>query len=104
MLVVDKLTKEFKLRGGSPFKTTAFTAVKDVSFTVARGTTTAIVGESGSGKSTVAQMVLGLLEPTAGSVEFDGRDVAGLNNKDAFATQEIDVAVWKQEGTRGSRP
>ncbi|MDJ0359336.1 ABC transporter ATP-binding protein [Rhodococcus sp. H29-C3] len=85
VLVVDKLTKEFKLRGGSPFKSTVFTAVKDVAFTVARGTTTAIVGESGSGKSTVAQMVLGLLEPTAGSVEFDGRDVAGLNNKDAFA-------------------
>ena len=85
VLVVDKLTKQFKLRGGSPFKSTVFTAVKDVSFTVARGTTTAIVGESGSGKSTVAQMVLGLLEPTEGSVQFDGRDVAGLSNRDAFA-------------------
>ncbi|OZD38511.1 ABC transporter ATP-binding protein [Rhodococcus sp. 06-1477-1B] len=85
VLVVEGLTKEFKLRGGNPFKSSVFTAVKDVSFGVARGTTTAIVGESGSGKSTVAQMVLGLLEPTAGSVRFDGRDVAGLNNKDAFA-------------------
>ena len=85
VLVVEGLTKEFKLRGGNPFKSSVFTAVKDVSFGVARGTTTAIVGESGSGKSTVAQMVLGLLEPTAGSVKFDGRDVAGLNNKDAFA-------------------
>ncbi|WP_032392773.1 dipeptide ABC transporter ATP-binding protein [Rhodococcoides fascians] len=85
VLMVEGLTKEFKLRGGNPFKSSVFTAVKDVSFGVARGTTTAIVGESGSGKSTVAQMVLGLLEPTAGSVKFDGRDVAGLNNKDAFA-------------------
>ncbi|MFC8179418.1 dipeptide ABC transporter ATP-binding protein [Rhodococcus sp. NPDC057297] len=85
VLVVDRLTKQFKLRGGSPFKSTLFTAVKDVSFTVERGTTTAIVGESGSGKSTVAQMVLGLLEPTEGTVKFDGRDVAGLSNKDAFA-------------------
>ncbi|MBY4206107.1 ABC transporter ATP-binding protein [Rhodococcus fascians] len=85
VLVVEGLTKEFKLRGGNPFKSSVFTAVKDVSFGVARGTTTAIVGESGSGKSTVAQMVLGLLEPTTGSVKFDGRDVAGLNNKDAFA-------------------
>ncbi|MBY6410893.1 ABC transporter ATP-binding protein [Rhodococcus sp. BP-252] len=85
VLVVDKLTKQFKLRGGSPFKSSLFTAVKDVSFTVQRGTTTAIVGESGSGKSTVAQMVLGLLEPTEGSVKFDGRDVAGLGNKEAFA-------------------
>ncbi|OZD62700.1 ABC transporter ATP-binding protein [Rhodococcus sp. 06-1059B-a] len=85
VLVVDHLTKQFKLRGGSPFKSTLFTAVKDVSFTVERGTTTAIVGESGSGKSTVAQMVLGLLEPTEGTVKFDGRDVAGLSNKGAFA-------------------
>lgn len=85
VLVVEGLTKEFKLRGGNPFKSSVFTAVKDVSFGVARGTTTAIVGESGSGKSTVAQMVLGLLAPTAGSVKFDGRDVAGLNNRDAFA-------------------
>ena len=85
VLVVDKLTKQFKLRGSSPFESTVFTAVKDVSFTVERGTTTAIVGESGSGKSTVAQMVLGLLEPTAGSVLFDGRDVVGLNRKEAFA-------------------
>ncbi|WP_037183159.1 dipeptide ABC transporter ATP-binding protein [Rhodococcoides fascians] len=85
VLVVDHLTKQFKLRGGSPFKSTLFTAVKDVSFTVERGTTTAIVGESGSGKSTVAQMVLGLLDPTEGTVKFDGRDVAGLSNKDAFA-------------------
>jgi len=85
VLVVEGLTKEFKLRGGNPFKSSVFTAVKDVSFGVERGTTTAIVGESGSGKSTVAQMVLGLLAPTAGSVKFDGRDVAGLNNRDAFA-------------------
>ncbi|MCZ4519919.1 ABC transporter ATP-binding protein [Rhodococcus ruber] len=85
VLVVEGLTKEFKLRGGNPFKSSVFTAVNDVSFGVERGTTTAIVGESGSGKSTVAQMVLGLLAPTAGSVKFDGRDVAGLNNKDAFA-------------------
>ncbi|AYJ47082.1 dipeptide ABC transporter ATP-binding protein [Rhodococcus sp. P1Y] len=85
VLVVDKLTKQFKLRGSSPFKSTLFTAVKDVSFQVECGTTTAIVGESGSGKSTVAQMVLGLLEPTEGSVQFDGRDVAGLSSKEAFA-------------------
>lgn len=85
VLVVDHLTKQFKLRGGTPFKSTLFTAVKDVSFTVERGTTTAIVGESGSGKSTVAQMVLGLLEPTEGTVQFDGRNVAALNKKEAFA-------------------
>ena len=53
-------------------------AVDDVSFALRRGTTTAIVGESGSGKSTVAQMVLKLLEPTSGRVLFEGEDVADL--------------------------
>ena len=57
----------------------------DVSFSVKRGTTTAIVGESGSGKSTVAQMVLNLLKPTSGKIVFDGVDTSTLNSKEIFA-------------------
>ncbi|WP_186627203.1 ABC transporter ATP-binding protein [Rhodococcus sp. BP22] len=85
VVVAEGLTKAFKIRGGAPWKSTDFIAVKDVSFEVQRGTTTAIVGESGSGKSTVAQMVLGLLEPTTGTVKFDGQDVGALDRKEAFA-------------------
>ncbi|MVU79504.1 dipeptide ABC transporter ATP-binding protein [Nocardia sp. ET3-3] len=85
VLVVDKLTKVFRIRGNAPWKSTELVAVDDVSFTLRRGTTTAIVGESGSGKSTVAQMVLGLLPPTSGRVTFDGRQVATLDAKGAFA-------------------
>ncbi|MGQ3354529.1 MAG: ABC transporter ATP-binding protein [Phreatobacter sp.] len=51
-------------------------AVQDVSFTIGRRETFALVGESGSGKSTVANMVVGLLEPSAGSVVIDGVDMA----------------------------
>ena len=51
-------------------------AVQDVSFTIGRRETFALVGESGSGKSTVANMVVGLLEPSAGSVVIDGIDMA----------------------------
>jgi peptide/nickel transport system ATP-binding protein len=56
--------------------------VEDVSFTLHRGRTTALVGESGSGKSTVAQLVLGLLEPSSGSVVFDGGDIGRLKGRE----------------------
>ncbi|MFE1597085.1 ABC transporter ATP-binding protein [Nocardia sp. NPDC058705] len=85
VLDVRNLSKAFKIRGKRPWQSADFVAVDDVSFTVCRGTTTAIVGESGSGKSTIAQMVLGLLEPTSGTVSFDGKDVAKLDAKGAFA-------------------
>ncbi|WP_194825540.1 ABC transporter ATP-binding protein [Nocardia sp. XZ_19_231] len=85
VLEVRNLSKAFKIRGKRPWQSADFVAVDDVSFTVDRGTTTAIVGESGSGKSTIAQMVLGLLEPTSGTVAFDGKDVAKLDSKGAFA-------------------
>ncbi|GAA5047966.1 ABC transporter ATP-binding protein [Nocardia callitridis] len=85
IVVVDKLTKLFKIRGNAPWKSTDFTAVDAVSFRLRRGTTTAIVGESGSGKSTVAQMALGLLAPSSGSVTFDGQEVAKLDRHGTFA-------------------
>jgi ABC-type glutathione transport system ATPase component len=49
--------------------------VDDVSFAIRRGETLGLVGESGSGKSTVARMLLRLVEPTAGEVRYDGRDL-----------------------------
>ncbi len=79
VVVARNLVKEFPIRSAVPFtRGSTFRAVDDVSFTLRRGTTTAVVGESGSGKSTVAAMVLGLLEPTSGTVHFDGTDVASL--------------------------
>ncbi|WP_159794008.1 dipeptide ABC transporter ATP-binding protein [Puerhibacterium puerhi] len=85
VVVAKNLTKIFKIRGSRPGASTDFKAVDDVSFTLGRGRTLALVGESGSGKSTAANMVLGLLEPTSGSVEFDGVDVARLSAKEQFA-------------------
>jgi len=51
-------------------------AVDGVRFSIERGKTLALVGESGCGKSTVARLLVGLYEPTRGSVEFDGADTA----------------------------
>ena len=84
VLTIENLTKVFKIRGQGP-RAAEFKAVDDVSFTVRRGTTTAVVGESGSGKSTLAQMVLRLQTPTAGRVLFDGVDVTGFGRKEQFA-------------------
>ena len=78
IITVDHLTREFKL----PRKKEMFKAVDDVSFSVKKGTTLAIVGESGSGKSTVANMVLKLLEPTSGTVTYEGKDISGFQGKE----------------------
>ncbi|MDF7664100.1 ABC transporter ATP-binding protein [Bifidobacterium sp. ESL0763] len=78
IITVSHLTREFRL----PRRKEMFKAVDDVSFSVKRGTTLAIVGESGSGKSTVANMVLKLLEPTSGTVTYEGQDISGFKGKD----------------------
>jgi peptide/nickel transport system ATP-binding protein/oligopeptide transport system ATP-binding protein len=56
-----------------------FAAVSDLSFSVARGETLGIVGESGSGKSTTARMLLRLVEPSGGTLLFDGEELLGLD-------------------------
>jgi ABC-type glutathione transport system ATPase component len=58
-----------------------FTAVDGVSFAVASGETFAIVGESGCGKTTLARMLLRLIEPDSGAIRFDGQELLGLGGK-----------------------
>ncbi|WP_203581781.1 ABC transporter ATP-binding protein [Microbacterium hibisci] len=75
---VEGLTKIYKVRGSKD----DFAAVQDVSFSIPRGETVAIVGESGSGKTTTARMMLRVVEPTSGTIRFDGQDVAALKGRD----------------------
>lgn len=78
---VENLTKEFDVRGKRGEK---FTAVDNVSFKMRRGTTLALVGESGSGKTTVANILLNLLDPTSGKVYYEGTDLSSLNKNELF--------------------
>jgi oligopeptide/dipeptide ABC transporter ATP-binding protein len=80
IIEVEHLTKRFPAvagvfarRGGEVH------AVEDVTLSVRRGETLGIVGESGCGKSTTARLMLKLLEPTAGTIRFDGRDITKLS-------------------------
>ena len=71
-LVVTSLNKEFPLRGGRIFSRSraAISAVSDVSFTLKRGEVLGLVGESGCGKTTIGRLLVGLEEPTSGSINF----------------------------------
>lgn len=86
ILVVSELTKIYRESRGAPWRRVESRAVDGVSFRLPRASTLAIVGESGSGKSTLARMVLGLLQPTSGTVVFDGTyDVGALARDQVLA-------------------
>ncbi len=84
LLEVTNLAKHFPITRGILFQRTigAVKAVEDVSLTIGRGETLGLVGESGCGKSTTARLIARLLEPTAGSIRFEGQEVARLKRKD----------------------
>ena len=84
LLEIRNLTKIFPL-GESIFGGGAkgeVRAVDDVSLDIEPGETLGLVGESGSGKSTLGRLVLRLIQPTSGSLLFEGRDLLGANHNE----------------------
>ncbi|HZV59753.1 MAG TPA: dipeptide/oligopeptide/nickel ABC transporter ATP-binding protein, partial [Candidatus Eremiobacteraceae bacterium] len=79
-------------RGGGPFKRASaqeqFIAVDRVSFELAQGETFAVVGESGCGKTTLARMLLRLIEPDGGQIVFAGRDLLALSPAELRAQRQ----------------
>jgi ABC-type glutathione transport system ATPase component len=90
LLTVRELRKTYR-RGGGVFSResegTRFAAVDGVSFSVARGETFAVVGESGCGKTTLARMLLRLIEPDSGEIRFEERDLLALRGKELRAAR-----------------
>jgi oligopeptide/dipeptide ABC transporter ATP-binding protein len=81
LLEARDLTKHFPVRRGLLARTLGLVrAVDGVTFSIGQGRTLGLVGESGCGKTTTAKLVLRLEEPTGGSLRFDGRDLASLDN------------------------
>ncbi|KEZ75714.1 ABC transporter ATP-binding protein [Salinisphaera hydrothermalis] len=73
ILEIDHVTREFTTRNGWFGKASTVAAVDNVNLALHSGEILALVGESGSGKTTLAKMMLGLLEPTAGTIRFESR-------------------------------
>jgi oligopeptide/dipeptide ABC transporter ATP-binding protein len=84
LIEVRDLVKHFPIRKGVVFQRQvgAVQAVDGVSFDINEGETLGIVGESGCGKSTTARLITRLLEPTSGSVTYEGRDISHLSRQE----------------------
>jgi len=82
ILTINKLTKQYQL-GSDLFNKSKdiVKAVNNISFEVYPGETLGLVGESGCGKTTLGRSILRLIEPTSGSIKFEGDDILSLNKK-----------------------
>ncbi len=97
ILRVENLKKHFPIRGGVFSRTRArVLAVDGISFSVRRGETIGLVGESGCGKTTTGRVILRLIDPTAGKVTFDGKDVFALE-KEAVRRLRRDMTIIFQD-------
>jgi len=83
LIEVKNLKKYFPIRSGFFSRVTGnVKAVDDISFNIYKGETLGLVGESGCGKTTTGRVILRLLEPTAGKVLFEGKELTGLSQKE----------------------
>lgn len=78
LVSLDHVSKNFKVNGG------ILKAVNNVTFNIARGETVGLVGESGCGKSTLGRVVMGIYNPSEGTITYGGEELVINGNKDRF--------------------
>ncbi|SHE93151.1 peptide/nickel transport system ATP-binding protein [Ferrithrix thermotolerans DSM 19514] len=90
LMVLDKVSKEFPVTKGAVLqrKVGTLQAVTNVSLTIFKGETLGIVGESGCGKTTTGSMMVGLEEPTSGSIYFNGEDLTRVKKSELRAKRK----------------
>ena len=94
VLKVTNIAKQFS-RSNGLFKRETINVLDDVSFSITSGETLGLVGESGSGKTTVARCVMGMLQPDAGAVVFNGTNMASLDSTSRQAVRRQLAFVYQ---------
>src|SRR5438067_6713388 len=97
MLEIRELKKHFAAGGvAGRWRSAGWVkAVDGINFSIGQAETLGLVGESGCGKTTTTKLILALERPTSGSIEFEGRDIAGLHGRQLLAYRQSVQAVFQ---------
>jgi oligopeptide/dipeptide ABC transporter ATP-binding protein len=98
LLTVEHLVKDFPVTKGAVLqrRVGSVSAIADVSFTIGQGETFGLVGESGCGKTTIGRVIVGLEEPTSGTVTFEGKNLVKVRGR-AYRRQRRKIQFMFQD-------